>query len=216
MQVGLLLLLAAQTQSEVELEVPKGRQGFHLGIGLRSGAMGVNADGVGDLGLLQGGVFNFRFGQMATNLYGFGLSIDFGGGQTILPGTADEDKWVAGLIGISVLFQLSPFDKPNISFHAAIGPGAVSVARKEEDLRREDDPSGAYGALYTAGITYDWFPFWDPGDSGGFAVTTVLEGRFFPTGDIIAGGFFIGVEIEYWFGFEKNRLALDVDEAYKR
>ena len=212
MQVGLtaLLLSAAisQTQTDVELVPPKARQGFHLGLGLRSGAMGANADPVGDMGLFQGGVFNFRFGQMANNLIGFGLSIDFGGGRS--------KDWVLGLGALSVLFQLAPFQKVNITFHAAVGPGFAAVQRKDKDLEQEDDPSGGYGAMYNLGATYDWFPFYDKGDSGGFSLATFVEARFFPTGDIITGGVFAGFEVAYWFGYGKNRLELEVDDAYKK
>ena len=210
MQAGLTLLiaLAAQTQSEVELVPPKARQGFFLGLGLRSGLMGADAEPVGSLGLLQGGLFNFHFGQMVNNLYGFGLSVDFGGGQS--------RDWVAGLGALSVSFHLAPFEKIDFAFHAAVGPGFVSVIRKDEEAAREDDPEGGYGALYTLGATYDWFPFHDPGESGGFAITTFVEGRIFPTGDIIAGGIFAGVELGYWFGFGRNRLDLEVEEAYQR
>lgn len=209
MQVGLTLLiaLAAQTESEVELVAPKARQGFFLGLGIRSAFMGVEADPVGDLGLVRGGLLNFHFGQMVNNLYGFGLAVDFGGGQA-----AD---WFASLGGLSVSFHLAPFDI-DLAFHAAVGPGFFSVIRKEESERREDDPPGAYGALYTLGVTYDWFPFHDPGESGGFAITSFVEGRFFPTENIIAGGIFAGVELSYWFGFGKNRLALELDDAYQR
>jgi|SRR5688572_9396973 len=209
MQAGLtaLILLASQTQSEVELVEPRARQGFFLGLGLRSAFMGADADPVGDLGLIQGGLFNFRFGQMVNNLYGFGMGIDFGGGQ--------NDTWATGLGALTVSFHLAPFDI-DFAFHAAVGPAFFSVVRKDEAAAREDDPEGAYGALYTVGVTYDWFPFHDKGESGGFAVTSFVEGRVFPTGDVIAGGVFAGVELSYWFGFGKNRLALDAEDAYKR
>src|SRR5688572_33062490 len=100
MQAGLtaLLLLVAQTETEVELVPPKARQGFFLGLGIRSAIMGANADPVGDLGFLQGGLFNFHFGQMVNNLYGFGLSVDFGGGQ--------NETWLTGLGALSVSFHL--------------------------------------------------------------------------------------------------------------
>jgi hypothetical protein len=209
MQAGLtvLLLLASQTQSEVELVAPKARQGFFLGLGLRSAFMGANADPIGDLGLLQGGLFNFHFGQMVNNLYGFGMGLELGGGQ--------NEQWATGMGGLTVSFHLAPFDI-NIAFHAAVGPAFVSVIRKDEAAKREDDPEGAYGALYVLGVTYDWFPWHDPGESGGFAITSFVEGRFFPTGDIMAGGIFAGVELSYWFGFGKNRLALEAEDAYKR
>ena len=29
-------------------------------------------------------------------------------------------------------------------------------------------------------------------------------------------GIFAGVELSYWFGFGKNRLALEAEDAYKR
>ncbi len=211
MQAGLtalVVMLASQTQTDVELVSPKARQGFFLGLGLRSGLMGARADGVGDLGPLQGGVFNFHFGQMANDVLGFGLGIDFGGGR--------NGTWVAGLGALTVSFHLAPFEKINFAFHAAVGPGFVSVVRKDEDARRDDDPEGAYGALYTLGATYDWFPFHDPGESGGFAITSFVEGRVFPTGDIVAGGIFAGVEVAYWFGYGKNRLVPDPDRAQQK
>jgi hypothetical protein len=81
----MLLALAQTTEAteQVELVPPQARQGFYLGLGLRSGLMGVHTDEVGSLGLFyQGGTFNFRFGQMATDLLGFGMSIELGGGSS--------------------------------------------------------------------------------------------------------------------------------------
>ncbi len=212
MQVGLtammLAALVSQTQSDVELVKPKSRQGFFLGLGLRSGVMLANADPVGGLGILQGGLFNFRFGQMANDTIGFGLSLDFGGGRS--------KDWTTGLGALSVTFNLAPFEKINLAFHAAVGPGFVAVTRRDEAEARDDDPTGGYGALYTLGVTYDWFPWHGPKKSGGFALTTYVEGRIFPTGDIVAGGLFAGVEVAYWFGYGKNRLDLDVDDAFKK
>jgi hypothetical protein len=207
----MLLALAQTTEAteQVELVPPQARQGFYLGLGLRSGLMGVHTDEVGSLGLFyQGGTFNFRFGQMATDLLGFGMSIELGGGSS--------KEWGVGYGALSAEVQLAPFDVIDIAFRASIGVGAAGVARKDEELKQDDDPTGAYGSFYTLGVSYDWFPFFDKGDTGGFSVTSFIEGRLLPTGDLIAGGVFAGVELSYFFGYGKNRLELDVEKAYRK
>ena len=81
---------------------------------------------------------------------------------------------------------------------------------------RDDDAQYMFGPLFSAGLSYDWFPFHDPKSyrSGGFALTFLLEGRYLPGGDITTGGGFLGVELTYWFGLDKNKLELPVEEAF--
>ena len=206
-----LLAVAAQTgtQDEIELLKPKARQGFYLGLGLRSGFLSVNADPVGSLGVFfPGGSFNFRFGQMVNNLLGFGLTIEAGGGSN-----AD---WSGGYGGLLVETQLTPIDSIDLAIRGGVGIAGLGLSRVDSELEQEDDPSGNYGSIYALGVSYDWFPFYDEGDSGGFAVSVFVEGRLFPTSSVTAGGVFMGAEISYFFGFGKNRLDLSIEDAYQK
>lgn len=217
MQPGLTFLLLATlagqttqsggTEETIELLKPRARQGFFLSLGTRGAYLGMNAKPIGDLGFFQGGTFNFRFGQMVNDLIGFGMSIEAGGGQT--------SDFNGGFGGLLVEIQLAPFDF-DLAFRGSVGVAGLGLSRKEESEEREKDPSGGYGSYYALGVSYDWFPFYDEGDSGGFSIASFVEGRILPLGDILTGGAFVGVELTYFFGFNKNRLDLDVDEAFEK
>lgn len=198
---------SGEAREEIELLKARGRQGFFIALGTRGAYLGLDAEPVGNLGFFQGGTFNFRFGEMVNDLIGFGMNIETGGGQT--------SDWAGGYGGLMVEVQLTPFDF-DLAFRGSVGVAAFGLGRKEEAEEREDDPSGSYGSYYGLGLSYDWFPFHDEGDSGGFSIASFVEGRIMPLGDILIGGAFVGVELTYFFGFDKNRLDLSVEKAFQK
>jgi hypothetical protein len=194
----LFCLLGATGQARAqELVAPAPRQGYYLGGGLRSGVLTMHSDNVGSLGLMQGGAFVVRAGEMAGNLFGFGITIAAGGGG--------NKEWGGGYGGLLMDFQLVP--EENLAVRAGIGLAGFGVGRADENQKKENDPKGGLGTIYTAGFSYDWFPFWEKGDgSGGLAFSPFFEGQLIPVSGVIAGGVFLGVEVTYWFGLSANRL----------
>jgi hypothetical protein len=198
---GILLLAISQT-----LVVPAPRQGYYLGGGIRQGLFDMIASGdAGNLGLIQGGAFTLRFGQMAGEEFGFGLVISLAGGS--------NKDWAGGYGGLQLEGQYKLFE--NLAVRGGIGIGGLGVGRVKEEEKQEDDPTGTAGTLYTFGTSYDWFPWWEQGDgSGGFAFAVFVEGTVLPGDGLHAFGILGGLEVNYWFGIEDNKLDLSTEEAF--
>lgn len=203
-----LLVVAPTSASAQDLLRPAARQGYYLGGGIRQAAMFTDTDAAGNLGFMMGGAFALRAGQMVDDLIGFGLAITSGGGS--------NDDWTGGYGGLLLEVQLTPLSTDDFAIRGGVGIGGLFIGRADESMEREDDPSGTAGSLYTLGVSYDLFPFYDKGssDTGGFAFTGFLEGMLLPGGSVTTGGVLLGLEITYWFGFQKNRLELPNAEAF--
>lgn len=190
-----------------DLVTPQARQGYFIGGGMRSGVFNMDTSAAGNLGLMQGGAFTLRLGQMATPVIGFGLSIGSGGGS--------NDDWTGGYGGLSLELQAVPMD--NLALRAGIGLAGIGLERIDPAQKRDDDPSGGAGTLYTLGMSYDWFPWFDraEGDrSGGVAFTPFFEASALPVDGIFAFAIFLGFEATWWSGLEDNKLDLDPEEAF--
>lgn len=190
-----------------ELRTPAARQGYYLGGGLRYGISAADADNVGDLGALSHLGFMFRLGQKPTPWFGVGLQLG-GGGDT-------NDVWTLGYGHLMLDLQLEPFDF-DLAFRASAGLGGGPISRVDEASEQIDDPEFMFGAMFAAGVSYDWFPFYDPKafGSGGPALTFFLEGRFFPAGDVTTGGGFVGIEFTWWTGLDRRKLELPLEKAF--
>jgi hypothetical protein len=194
--------LPAGAQTLVE---PAGRQGYYVGLGFRNGAFDMIDETAGNLGFMQGGGLALRFGQMAGEQFGFGLVLAFGGGA--------NDTWSGGFSGLQLEGQYVMMK--DFALRAAIGVGGLGVARVKPEEKREDDPEGAFGTLYTVGMSYDWFPWWEKGDtSGGLAFTVFADATVLPGDGLFGGGIFLGAEVHWWFGSEDNKLDLG-EEAFE-
>ena len=204
---GVALAAALDVTAEAqELRMPEARQGYYLGGGLRSGITTAEAD-VGGFGALTHLGASFRFGQMATPWLGLGLAL--GGGAE------GNDDWTLGYGFLQTEGQLKPFDF-DLAVRLAAGVGGGGVSRVDESESSDDDPDLMFGPMFTAGLSYDWFPGYDASryESGGFAFSFFAEARFFPGGDVNAGGGFIGVELTWWTGLDKRKLDLPIEEAF--
>lgn len=208
--VAMLLPSAAWAQEEgqeLRLLKPAARQGFYLAGGLRNGALTISDENLGGLGFMTGFGVAVRGGQMANDWIGFGLAINTGGGG--------NDVWGGGWGALSLELMLTPLPGEDFAIRGSVGVGGMGVARAKPEEETEKDPSGTAGALYTLGVSYDLFPWYekDKYESGGFAFTGFLEGMLLPGDGLIAGGVMIGLEVTYWFGFNKNKLDIP-PEAY--
>ncbi len=192
-----------------ELFEPGPRQGYFLGGGLRLGPMGTSADDSESIGGMMGQSITLRLGEVATDWIGFGLSLTSGSGT--------NEVWESRFGGLMIDVQFIPFQTKPFSVHVGAGIGGISIKRRKEVDRLDDDPDGALSALFSLGANYDLFPFYDQGDgSGGFAVSFFVDAQILPDDEIVTGAVFAGVEVTYWFGFSKEKLKLDQDEAYRR
>ncbi len=209
-KTALLLALVASapvTASAQDLLKPAARQGFYIGGGLRQALLTASDDDIGNLGLFLGGGFTLRFGQVVNDKLGIGLAINNAGGS--------NDDWAGGFGALSLEMQLTPLPGEDFAIRGSIGVGGGGVTRAEGE-ERDDDPPGAFGAVYTLGVSYELFPWYEPDkyETGGFAFTGFLEGILFPGGDLVTGGVMLGLEVTYWFGFQKNRLDLPPEAAF--
>lgn len=199
--------LGARTASAQELRAPRARQGYYIGAGLRTGVTAAENENVGSFGALThfGGVV--RFGQMTLPWLGLGIS---GGG-----GNEQNGDWSLGYGGLQLEVQVEPFDL-DLAFRIAAGVAGGRASRIDEAEAQEDDPDFFFGSSYAVGVSYDWFPFYTPSryDSGGLALTLFAEGRYTPGGDVNLGGGFLGVEVTWWTGLPKRKLALPVEQAF--
>jgi hypothetical protein len=126
-----------------------------------------------------------------------------------------NDDWTGGYGALQLEGQAIIY--PDLALRGAIGVGGMGVARTDEALKTEDDPSGTAGTVYTLGVSYDWFPWWELGDgSGGFAFTVFMEGSLLPGDGLIAGGIMMGFEVNYWFGLGQNKLELPPEKAFEQ
>lgn len=204
---GLLAFAFAPWARAQELRPPEARQGYYIGGGLRTGVSGADADDLGGLGTLThfGGLL--RVGQMAFPWLGFGIAL--GGG------TDTNETWSIGLGALLLEAQVEPFDF-DLAFRVSAGVAGGTASRVNE-VELEDDPDFLFGSLYSVGVSYDWFPFYDRKSysSGGPAFTFFLEGRYFPGGDVTTAGGFFGVEFTWWTGLDKRKLELPVEKAFE-
>lgn len=192
-----------------ELTPPAARQGYWIGGGYRSILLYSDSEDVGDIGPFLGGGFTLRFGQMSNDWIGFGLALMFAGGG--------GDVWNSGYGGLSLDVNLVPPILENLTVRLGTGVAGLSLSRVDESRETSSDPDGTFGALFTVGVSYDLFPFYDREDSGsgGFAVTGFVEFQALPGDGLLTLGGLIGIEVTYFFGLPKNRLELPPDAAFQ-
>lgn len=202
-------VLEDTSAAEIKLLLPKPRQGYYLAIGTRTAIININQEQAGNLGVLIGGGFNGRFGQMANEWIGFGLNFGFLGGS--------NDIWGGGGGYLSIDLTLVPLIYKHLAVRGGVGLGGFGLSRRDPELEREDDPEGVLSAIYNLGLSYDAFPFWNEGESsGGLAFSTFVEGVMIPGDDLLIAGVMVGVEITWWTGFAKERLDLSIEDAFKK
>lgn len=202
---ALLPATGARAEEELHLLEPAARQGFYVGGGFRFGGAGIDSDKVGSLGATLMNGFDFRAGQMANDWIGFGLAIQSGGGK--------NDTWQGGFGALSLELTLIPVPTArDFALRGTIGVGGIGVSRVKVEDKTDDDPTGTAGALYTVGFSYDFFPWRDDAkdqyESGGLGLTFFVEAVLLPGDGLNTFGGVAGMELTYYFGFNKTRLVL--------
>lgn len=194
---------ARAEDEEIVLLPPEARQGYFISLG-GAGMVNVNQSTEDDVDTVYGSYYNLRLGQLVTEWLGFGLQFSGGFGED------GPGRWSVGFGGLQLDAHVVPTDK--LAVRIGVGAGGLSATDAES---RDGALKGTGGAYYSAGVSYDWFPFYDKG-SGGFGVTPLAQAMWFP-GALWDGYLFtVGVEMTWWSGLPKNQLDLPIDEAFTK
>ncbi len=194
---------AAGPAAAEDLEPPRHRQGYWVGLGLYGLANQNREDGEW-LGVWPGTGNSLRFGELLTRRFGLGLNIDFGG-------SIGKDQ-TASLFGLGLEAQYEVAH--NLALRAGFGLMAVGLL---EDKKKNPDATlrGSYGGAYSLAASYDWFP-WKSRLTGGFALTPSVVAKIVPGDSVMAFIGLVGVELTWWTGRPRNQLDLPDAEAYKK
>lgn len=192
--VGLLTALtAARSARAQDLEEPRARQGYWVGLGYVTAAAHLSEEGK-NRGFYTGGGFQLRVGELITPRFGLGTVIEYG--------SIKKDTDEGGYGGMSV--EGSARLWRNLSAHTGFGFGFVYAT----DQASPDKPlRGGGGAYFLAGLNYDFFP-WRNRLTGGWALTPTLDFRASPDGNIHAYSMFLGVQVVWWSGLDRNKLKI--------
>jgi hypothetical protein len=196
-------LADARTASAQQLEQPRSRQGYYLGLGLGGGADGIWEKGE-SLGGFAGNAFALHLGQLVSGRWGLGLALGAGGGQ-------NKDKVTATSGGLAIEASLLVWD--TLAVRAQSGFAFLSIAddQNPDDKKRS---RGTYGAAYGLGASWDLFPW--KRLSGGLALTPTLQARFLPSGNFKVLTLLVGLDVLWFTGLPRNQLVLPDNEAYKK
>lgn len=196
-------LASSRQASAQQLEEPRNRQGYYIGLGLGLGTEGIWEKGE-SLGAFSGSAFALHLGQLLTKRWGLGLALGSGGGQ-------NKDKITAGAGGLAIETSFLVWD--TLALRAQSGFAFLSISDKEnpDDKKRS---RGTYGAAYGLGASWDLFPW--KRLSGGLAVTPTLQARYLPSGNFKVLTVMVGVDLLWFTGLPRNQLVLPDSEAYKK
>ncbi len=192
--VGFLTVLTtARTAHAQDLEEPRARQGYWVGLGYVAATSHLTEEGK-NRGFYTGGGYQLRVGELITPRLGLGTVIEFGG---LKKGSDEGGYGGMSLEGSARLWR-------NLSAHTGFGFGFVYAT----DQATPDKPlRGGGGAYFLAGLNYDFFP-WRNRLTGGWAVTPTLDFRASPDGNIHAYSIFAGVQVVWWSGLDRNKLKI--------
>lgn len=196
--LAVLVLGDGALASAQNLETPRQRQGYYVGLGAHSTFNHYREDGDG-LGTQVGGGGSFRLGQLLTRRLGLGLVFDVV--------NAGGDNQSITIIDIGVQGQVELM--PNLALHGGVGMGIVILSSPDDE---DGELRGLYGAAYTIGLSYDWFP--GSRRTGGWAITPGVQLRWVPDEIDDSVSMMLGVELTYWSGLPRGQLDLPNDEAY--
>lgn len=206
--LGLALLLTPSLAlaqeadpEEVVLVPPAARQGYFVSLGGQYSLHFNDHQDEDSLGLLPGSMGVLHVGEMLTERFGFGLRVH--------AGQASDDTWDSVFLGVLVDAQLVLFD------HLALYVGAGVGSLRATDTSDDEAPLRAVGGgYYLAGVSYDFFPFHEQGESGGLAVTPSAQVMYLPGDSFHSTLVTFGLSFTWWSGLEKNMLELPHEEAY--
>ncbi|MEO1272072.1 MAG: hypothetical protein AAFX99_28595, partial [Myxococcota bacterium] len=181
---------------------PEARQGYFIALG---GGLSLNrntSDEEGTIGTLTGWSLHLRLGEMVTDWLGFGFQA--------WGGRATDDRWTTGFGGGLLDVQLVLWD--HLAVRLGAGAGGLSAT---DNVEEQETLLGTGGGMYMVGLSYDGFPFHNPGTSGGFSITPSVHVFYLPGTTFQSVLVTIGAELTWWSGLERNKLDLPDDEAYQ-
>lgn len=195
----ILLTTTPAAAQDVTLVKPAARQGYYLSLS-SGGVINHSSSSEDEFDTLTGLSFSLRAGEMITEWIGAGLRA---GGGTLSGG-----QWGGGFGGLQLEIQTAPLRA--LAITVGVGAGGLSLSSADPD---DDDLRGTGGAYYTAGLSYDLFPFYESG-SGGLSLTPFVRVAYLP-GDVFQGTLMVaGLEVIWWSGLAKNKLDLPLDDAF--
>jgi hypothetical protein len=183
----------ARTARAQELEEPRARQGYWIGLGLSGVGAGLVEKGE-YIGVYPGNGLTLRLGQQLNRRIGLGLSVDYAG--------IIKDKDAGAVGGLALECNVGLWR--NLSVHTGMGFGFVMLT---DDATEEKELRGGAGSYLLAGASYDFFP-WRKRLTGGWAVTPTLNFRAMPDGNIHSYTVLLGVQVVRWSGLPDNMLVL--------
>jgi hypothetical protein len=188
-----LVLLWAGTSHAQDLEEPRARQGYWLGLGLNGGGVFMVEKGEYK-GFYAGSGFSLRLGQLLTRRLGLGLVIDYAG--------AKKNNDAGGAGGLAIEGNVNLWR--NLSVHSGVGFGFVMLTDQDTEAK---SLRGGAGSYLLAGASYDFFP-WRNRLTGGWAVTPTINFRAMPDGNIHAYTLLFSLQVVRWSGLPRNMLIL--------
>ncbi len=190
-----------EDNQEAALLPPKARQGYWLSVG---GALGLTLNDSEERKSPEnqlGGLLNFQLGEMVTSWLGIGLQANFG--------WAEDDQWNTLYGGLLLDIQLVPID--HLAIHFGAGGGGLRSTHKTDE---ETPLQGTGGGYYMLGLSYDAFPLYKEGSSGGFSATPSIQLLHLPGTTFKSTIVTVGLNVTWWSGLDKNKLDLSIEEAY--
>jgi hypothetical protein len=196
--LAVLMLLAPDRARAEDTEAPRPRQGYYVTVG-GVGLVNVSREKQAVLSPIFGGGGSLRLGELITPSLGLGIVLDGGAGK-------GSDKSTLGGLSFDAHYLVGDL----VALHAGVGLG-VSSLKDAADTKAKS--RGGLGTYYTLGASYDWF-LTDIAQSGGWSLSPMAELRLVDAGKVETGLFFVGLQVSFWSGLDKSRLALDDEAAY--
>jgi hypothetical protein len=192
---------APAAKPQLELELPKPNQGHYVALGLYTlGALAFD-DGRGTREPTFGAGFGLRLGEAVTDWLDLGLAFAIGSTQG-----NEEDALSLGRFTIHSQWYVSRRWFIQAGFGATSGQGA-----DPDDLEQN---RGRYGDVYIAGLGAN-LQLSDAARSGGWVLSPVLTIEVGPNPDFTTTALWLGLEVSWWSGLERDKLELPLGEAYE-
>lgn len=197
--VGIVCLRGSA--SAQTLEPPGPRQNYYLSLGFHGGVIQTWEDDE-SLGAWFTRLTTIRVGQMLTRRLGLGLQI--------LTGYSARGEEYSTTLGLGVEGQVA------LTGRLAVNGGlALGVLQLHDKRVMNEELRGAFGAEYSLGASYDFFPY-KRKLSGGLGLAPIVQVRFLPGDEATTISVLAGLHVSWWTGLPRNQLDLPPGEGYER
>jgi len=185
---------ADEADEHPQLEEPRSRQGYWIGVGLSGVGLQAWENGRSH-GAYTGHAGTFRIGQLLTERLGLGILVEYP--SSVAKGADKGSLYGLTLEGSCLLWR-------NLSLHAGFGLGVVLLKNNDDLNPSTRSGGGAYGLF---GVSYDLFPV-KTRHTGGWAITPTVDLHGSADGDFRFLAVLAGVQITWWSGLSDNMLKL--------